>query len=253
MDPLHLVFVGAVIFGAGLTQSIAGFGYALFATPLLIWLGMELPAIIVLVGTCSMFQALIGARKLRAAVPWRLALTATAFRLASLMVGLFVLKKLITLSPEYIKLAVGGILCLLVVVQFFWRVRPAETVHWVWGGLAFTASGLLTGVCGMGGPPLVLWALAHKWSSERTRGFLFAVFATAIPLQIVLLCLIFGEGISKNVVMGIMFVPVVYLGTVVGLPLGNRLSKEELRRIVSVILLIFGLSSMAPAIIAHFH
>ena len=110
----------------------------------------------------------MGARKLRAAVPWRLALTATAFRLASLIVGLFVLKKLVVLSPEYIKMVVGGILCVVVVFQFLWRVQPAEAVHWFWGGLAFIASGLLAGVCGMGGPPLVLWALAHKWSAERT-------------------------------------------------------------------------------------
>ena len=53
MDPLHVIFVGVVIFGAGLAQSTIGFVYALFATPLLVWLGMTLPDIIALIATCS--------------------------------------------------------------------------------------------------------------------------------------------------------------------------------------------------------
>ena len=46
--------------------------------------------------------------------------------------------------------------------------------------LTFTGSGVLAGLCGMGGPPLVLWAMAHDWPTQRIRGFLFAPGASAI-------------------------------------------------------------------------
>jgi len=79
---------------------------------------------------------------------------------------------------------IGGILCLLVAIQYLWRQHPVKAMHWGWGGLAFIGSGLLAGLCGMGGPPLVIWSMAHDWPAEKTRGFLFAVFATSIPTKL---------------------------------------------------------------------
>jgi hypothetical protein len=44
--------------------------------------------------------------------------------------------------------------------------------------IAFAAAALgLAGICGMGGPPLVLWAMAHDWPADKVRAFLFACFA----------------------------------------------------------------------------
>lgn len=247
MDVIDIVVAGGIICLAGIAQSTVGFGYALFATPLLVWTGIPLPSVITLVATCSMIQAIIGARKLHATVPWRLSLTATAVRLASVIIGLLLLKKLVVLNTDHIRVVIGCILCLLVAVQFLWRPQPVNTMHWGWAGLAFVASGLLAGVCGMGGPPLVLWSMAHDWSTHKTRGFLFAVFATSIPVQIVLLSLIFGTAILWNAAIGIAFLPLVYLGTAIGLPIGNRLSKDKLKSIAYAILLVIGISSVVQA------
>ncbi len=249
MEIQHIVVAGTVIFLAGTAQSAVGFGYALFATPLLVWIGMPLQNVITLVATCSMFQAVIGARKLRADVPWRLSLVAVAVRILSLIAGLLLLKRLATLNTYYIRATIGCILCLLVTVQFLWRPRPVKTMHWFWGGLAFLASGLLAGVSGMGGPPLVLWAMAHEWSTHRTRGFLFAVFSISIPFQIILLYVTFGSSILWSTAIGIAFLPLVYFGTVVGLPVGNRMAKDRLRRIAYAILLVVGISAVLPVIL----
>lgn len=82
MEILDIVIAGVIICLVGMAQSAVGFGYALFATPLLMLIGIPLPNVIALVATCSMSQAIIGARKLHASVPWRLSLTATVVRLA---------------------------------------------------------------------------------------------------------------------------------------------------------------------------
>ena len=250
MGILDTVAAGVVIFLASMAQSAVGFGYALFATPLLIMLGLPLPSAITLVATCSMIQAAIGISRLHAAVPWRWSLTATAVRLASVAVGLLLLRQLVALNTDYIRLAVGAILCLLVGMQSVCKPRPAQTPHWRWAGLAFLSSGFLAGFCGMGGPPLVLWSLAQNWSSRRIRGFLFAVFATSIPVQIVLLSLTFPPSILWNVAIGIALLPLVYLGAAAGLPIGNRMDKERLRRIAYLILLVIGISAMAPAVLS---
>ena len=79
MEMLDIVLAGIIILLAVAAQSAVGFGSALFAAPLLVWIGMPLPYVIALIGTCSTAQAAIGARKLRAEVPWRAALVAIIY------------------------------------------------------------------------------------------------------------------------------------------------------------------------------
>jgi uncharacterized membrane protein YfcA len=246
----RIVIAGAVVFFAAAAQSAVGFGYALFATPLLLWVGLPLPSVIALVASCSALQAMIGAHRFRGVLPWRLSVTATAVRLVSLVVGLFMLKHLVALEPSRIRAAIGCVLCILVVIQICWKPRQTANMHWGWGGVAFLGSGFLAGICGMGGPPLVLWAMAHDWSTQKTRGFLFAVFATTLPVQIVLLTLTFGRAILWSVVVGMALLPLVYLGSHFGLTAGNRMSKERLKSAAYTLLIVIGASAVFPMITA---
>jgi uncharacterized membrane protein YfcA len=248
MDLASILLAGLIVGLASAAQSAVGFGYAMFATPLLIWVGIPLPSAITLVATCSLLQAAIGARTLHAAVPWRLALTASAVGFAGLMLGLMLLKRLVALDVTLIRAVIGGILCVLVAVQLRWRPHPTPRLPWGWGGVAFFGSGVLAGICGMGGPPVVMWAMAHDWSNQKTRGFLFAVFATSIPLQLLLLSVTFGVSILTNAALGLAYLPLVALGSAMGLPVGNRMGKARLRRVAFAILLAIGISSMAPVI-----
>lgn len=248
IDILTIVAVAAVLCFASVVQSAIGFAYALVATPLLVWIGIPLPNTITIVAFCSFVQSLVGATHLRVSVPWRLALIATTVRAGMLVVGLLILRQIAGLDTGVIRLVIGIVLCLLVITQLVCRVRPVEHVHWLWGGLAFGTSGLLAGVCGMGGPPLVFWVLGHNWQPEKIRGFLFAVFAASIPIQIVLLYFTFGAGILRSTAMALLLAPAVFLGAAIGLPLGNRLPGPVLKGIVYATLLVIGLSSIIPQV-----
>ena len=249
MDIFTIVGVVGIICVASAIQSAVGFAFALFATPLLTWTGMPLQYIITTVSVCSFVQSSLGTRHLRASVPWRLSLLVIASRLVTLVLGILILKKIAGLDVSGIRLIVGSVLCLLVILQLVGKIRPSEKVHWVWGGLAFSTSGLLMGITGMGGPPLVLWAVAHNWSVEKTRGFLFSVFAATIPIQIMLLYITFGTDILLTAMRALLLAPAVYLGVKIGIPIGNRMPRQLLRRIVYLLLLAIGLSSILPTII----
>lgn len=252
MEIQTIILAGVIVSLAGMAQSTVGFGYALFSTPLLVLIGIPLPSVITLVATCSLIQSFVGALKLRASVPWRLSLSTTAIRLVSIIIGLFLLKRLAAVNTDYVRMVIGGVLSMLVIIQLVWRPRPVRKLHWSWAGLAFFSSGLLAGAFGMGGPPLVLWSMAHDWPTQKTRGFLFAVFATTIPIQIALLSFTFGTEILRNVALGIAFLPLVYLGTAIGIPLGNRLPRTRLRYISYIILLGIGISAVVPPFLAQF-
>ena len=102
----------------------------------------------------------------------------------------------------------------------------------------------------MNGPPLVLWSLAHTWSNQRTRGFLFGVFALSNPVSIVVLSLTFGPAVLWSVVLGVAFLPLIYLGSRIGIPIGNRMKKETLKNVAFALLMVIGLAAALPAVLS---
>jgi uncharacterized membrane protein YfcA len=248
MDAQQVLLVVAIIFSAGVAQSLVGFGYALFATPLLLWSGVPLTTSIALVATCSLLQSIIGIRALKAELPWSLSFKACAGRCVGLVFGLLVLKRLVNLDMVQVRAVIGTILCIVVLVQVLWRPKPVSSLHWGWGGFAFVTSGILQGVCGMGGPPLVIWSMAHDWPGNKIRGFLFSAFGMTIPIQIALLTYTFGSTIMRDVLYGIVCLPLVFLGSTIGLRVGNAINREKLKIIAYALLLATGLSAVVPAL-----
>lgn len=251
IDLIQILTIAIVIFLGGFLQSAVGFGYALFAAPLILWLGVPLPKTIAIVATSALIQSTLGARNLRAQIPWGPVTSATIIRFVTTIMGIWVLKRLSGLSVGEIKLAVGCILCTIVGIQFAWRIEPTERVHPAWGILAFSSSGLLMGICGMGGPPLVLWSMAHTWSNRKTRAFLFTTMLLSIPFLIVLLGLTFGMEALWGVLIGMLLFPSSSLGAVIGIRAGNRIPKPTLRKLAFLLLLIIGLNSIIPQIMQY--
>jgi len=240
----------AALFAAGVLQSAVGFGFALLATPSLVWLGVPLPVAVSMVAGAVVVQSGVSAHHLRRHIPWRLVLASTAVRVPATLAGVSVLVWLSGLSIGAIKFAVGT--ALLVALALLWgcRVAPRERVHPAWGGLAFLVSGFVAGVCGMGGPPLVLWVMAHDWSSERTRSFLFAVYLLACPIYIAMLVWKFGAEALKGAGLGVLLGAVVCGGALLGLAVGRRLPKSRLRPIAYALLSAIAIVSMLPQVLS---
>ena len=243
---MEIVVIAIVLCVAGIIQSAAGFAYALFATPLLLAIGVPLPETITTVSICSFIQSTLGAVHLRKSIPWKTSSIAIIVRVISIGIGLLILYKLSFLDISYIKFIIGCIICGLVLLKLSIKVKIKEKLHWLWGAASFSGSGILSGICGMGGPPLVLWTIAHDWPVKKTRGFLFSVFAASIPPQIFLLYLTFGNDILYVTLTSLCYFPMVLLGTKIGMPIGNRLPKSTLQKIVYAILIFIGVSSILP-------
>ena len=249
MDAFTIIACGMILCIAAMIQATVGFAYALFATPLLVWIGIPLQQAIVIVSIGSMIQSVAGVRSLHALIPWKDALTATALSIIFLLIGLFILKKLIALDSRYILFTVGSALCLLVLFQLLYKPQPVTKIHWVYTALAFSLSGIFSGTVGMGGPPLVLWVMAHDWAPAKMRGFYFANFLTFIPIMIGLMCVLPGFGsMKKPVLTGLAFAPVIYLGSLVGMMIGDRISKKRLYNLTCIFLLATGISAMIASL-----
>lgn len=246
----HIYFTAIIIlFFASILQSAIGFAFALFATPLLTYTGLPLPAIVTLVSSCSFLQSLVGTVKLRKETPWKAAMVATVFRGLSVIFGIFLLKQAIYLNQLYIRMLIGILLVILVLLQVFIRPQPQEKLHWFWGLSAFCGSGFLSGLCGMGGPPLILWVMAHNWSNNKSRAFLFATFTAALPIQLTLMSLNFGKEIWHYFLLALCITPIIYLGSIIGLALGAKLNKNQLKSCAYALLLFIGFSAIIPVLL----
>ena len=244
------IAIAVVLFLASALQSAIGFAFVLFALPFALWLGLPLSHAVVMILLSVLVQVSVGAFQLRQSIRWGSVFFATALRYLALPLGLFVLYHLDAQDPDVVKQVVGLLVLISLAITILGRVEPRESLHKGWGVLAFSASGFLQGIAAVGGPPLVLWVMAHKWSNEETRSFLFACFLLSIPFQIAIIWATFGDQILGPLGTGLLLSPLVALGSAWGVRLGNQISKPLLRTISYAILALAALFSvLAPWIL----
>jgi len=145
------------------------------------------------------------------------------------------------------KQAVGAVLLSIVTLTVVFRPRPRERVAGKWSLPVGFSSGALSGTTGMGGPPVVLWMIAHDWSTQRGRGFLWSLFLLLLPVQIVLMIWGFGWPVVWAVAGGLVMMPLVLLSSHVGGSVGSRWSRPAARRVVLGLLMVLaGVSILGP-------
>jgi uncharacterized protein len=250
-DITTLACIAGIQFAAALLQSTVGFAYALFATPLLVQLGLSLPQAMGLVCVSSLVQTSTGVRRLSHEVRWPLVWSSTLQRYAATVLGTLALRHLARLPTEDVRMTVGLVIGAVVVAQIVVRPVPREQLAPFWSPVAFLSSGLLAGLFGMGGPPVVLWTMAHNWSNARTRAFLFAVFLLSLPFQIVLLAMLFPKELRYGATIAAASLPVLLAGTYAGMRVGDRLPKQLLQVIAYVLLVLIAANAAGPRLIHY--
>ena len=110
--------------------------------------------------------------------------------------------------------------------------------------LAFGLGGFLLGFCGMGGPTLALWVLAHDWTMNRARAFLFFIFSVGLPAQALLMWLFFGNSVLDAMLLSAAALPAVLAGLWCGLYLSRVTSDRLLRQLSLAVLILIAISAI---------
>ncbi len=248
MDVHQIVYALLVVMCGGFLQGTVAFGFGLLSVPLLLMIGLPIPAVLAIASVCTAVQAGSGVHHLRTDVPWKDVGRSVVLRAVTMLLGIWMLSLLVNYPVARIKFWIGLVMLLLVVLQTFLQPQPRATLHRGWDLAAFLTSGFTGGLCSMGGPPLVLWVMAHDWTAERTRAFLFASFMGLVPVQLTLLYWTFGKDVVYGMAVGAALSPVVLLGSLLGLRVGARFSKSLLHRLAFLLLVAIALNAMFPQI-----
>lgn len=238
-----------LILGSAL-QSAAGFAFGMFAIPLLILLGAEAYEAIAIISVCGTIQTLIGIRALRQYIDWMQVALMTILASLFIPIGVVTLGAIVKSVPvSVIRQVFGGVVLTALIVQWVWRIRPREKLHWGWLTAAMPISGFMTGLSGMGGPPAVMWVMSHNWSNQRSRATLWAFFCATTPVSWISLQQRFGNEVFSAIGDGAILSPVMILGILPGLWLGQRIPKPALRQISYVILLVISLYAIGQPLL----
>ena len=96
----------------------------------------------------------------------------------------------------------------------------------------------------MGGPPLVLWMTTRDFQAKQARAFTMTLFLLNAPVQVLLLVFL-SQTMSLDVLLiALIITPLIYLGTAIGVRIGDRFSKPLLNRAALIVLIVIALNAI---------
>ncbi len=238
---MELLYLAAVAFLAGFTQGLSGFGSVLVSLPLVV-LFWDIRTAVPLVSLLALCITTTLTVQLRAHVRWGRILPLLIAALPGMAVGTLLLKRV---RATYLEFLIGVILTSFAVYLFSARPRQRElAAAWKW--VAGFVSGILGGSIGANGPPVIIYTSMQPWDKNPAKSILVGYFMVA------------GVGISSiHASFGLItpevldlftvgFLPVM-AGVLTGSHLFGRMNTAAYRKVVTVLLLILGLSMLVKA------
>ena len=236
--------VSLVLFLSSIVLGSVGFAAGLFGIPLLVLTGISFPDAVAMSLVAAAPQNLIPVWQLRREIDFRRAWRPMLIRYAFMPVGVCTLWLIGQGHKDTASQIVGCLVLGIVALQRFWKVQPQPRIHDAWEWVAFSVGGFLLGLCGMGGPVIVLWVLAHDWPMNKARAFLFFLFATGLPVQGLLMWGFFGDKVLSAMLLSAAALPAILAGLWVGLFLSRRFSDQALRQLCTVVLVAIAISAI---------
>jgi len=231
-----------IIFVAYLIRGITGFGSGLIAVPLLAHL-LPLQVVVPMILVLDLTAALILGGQSRTRVRWNEIGPLVPASLIGILVGANVLAR----APTVPLLVTLGLLVLIFGVRYLLTLPDERPVSRLWALPAGFVGGLVGALFGTGGPPYVLY-LTHRL---RDKGQLRATLSGLFMLDGGLRLLTFtGTGMMLQPDLWrrlLPALPVLAFGLYIGHRVHLRIRREQLIRLVGLLLVLSGGSLLLKA------
>lgn len=235
------IFLLASFFG-GLTSGLAGFAMGLVVSGVYLHILTPIQTAVLIVGFGFVTQG-YGVWALRHSLKWRAALPFMVGGLAGVPAGTMLLTYI---DPAYLRVGVG---VLLVLYSLYMLAKPA--IEPAQGGVAVDVgigflNGMLAGLTGLIGIVVVIWCQLRNWPKDVQRAVFQPVMLATIVTTTVSLAFA-GAVTADTMKLYLLGLPCMLAGTWVGLKLYGKIDDAQFRKVVLVVLLVFGLSLIVPA------
>jgi len=149
-------------------------------------------------------------------------------------------------DARFLLIVLGVFLVVVGTIFLFIRSPRARRIP-PWARAPFgVISGVLTGLFGTGGPPLILYYQLSGYDKAAFRGNLMAIFLLMTAVRVPSYA-VFGLITAPRMWSALAVLPAVILGALIGNSIHLRIEEATFRRLVSAALLLIGLLLLIPA------
>jgi uncharacterized membrane protein YfcA len=228
------LLICVILFLAGFTQGLSGFGSILLSIPLLT-IFMDVKAVIPLTALAGLSITVMLLIQLWQYLEWKKILPLLLGAIPGIVAGVFFLKRL---DKEIIQLILGVILVIYAVYSIIFRASGRK-IGDGWAYLFGFSAGCLGGALSAAGPPVIVYTSLQDWTKDQIKvtiqGFflisgLIVVFLHALT-GLTTLAVIRYYGVS---------LPVLLVGTYFGSLFYGSIKEEHYRKVILILLALLG-------------
>lgn len=250
MEWSALAFLGLAAFAGALVQAATGFGFAILAAPVFLWVMNSKAAIALLVALHLVQSAMVVPRLWARASRWHIK-RLIAGAVIGCPLGVWLLSGM---DVRTLKLAVGAVI-LSVIALIAWRElsasrRPQTASRAPSSPAAVTTgvlSGALTALLVMPGPPLMVYFMRERHAGDAVRALSLSFFALcygAVTVAFALMGTLDGTVLRWTALLA----PAVVLGTLAGVAVGRHFTDQGFRLAVLVLLFLSGVGAIVSGL-----
>lgn len=238
-----IILAGLILLFGSFVQGTIGFALGLIAVPLLIREGFSLSQAVSLTTLSIGIQVVFGVSQLRQHIPWKDVKLAATIRYLTMPIGIFILLSVENMDTAQVKRLVGIAVLLALAIRAIPKLQQRQLPLPV-SIATFSVSGILQGLVAMGGPPVILWMTTRDFTAKQARAFTMTLFLFNAPVQILLLLILSEHMTLDTILMAIVLIPLIFIGSTIGVAVGNRFSKLMLNRLAMAVLLVIALNAI---------
>jgi uncharacterized membrane protein YfcA len=228
------LLICAVIFFAGFTQGLSGFGSILLALPLLATF-LDIKTVIPLTALTGLTMTTVLLIQLRKYLVWRKIIPFLIGTVPGIPLGVLFLKKM---DKGMVEFVLGSLLIAYSVYSLVSKRRPRETAE-RWGYLFGFLGGCLGGAFSASGPAVIVYASLQDWPKDRIKGSLQGMFFVIGAIVVFFYTL---NGLITTAVLkyfGVSF-PAILLGTFVGALSYGKISDVQYKKLMFILVGLLG-------------
>jgi len=228
------VLICLIVFLAGFTQGLSGFGSILLSLPLLA-IFLDIKTVIPLVALIALCITIILFIQLWEHLDWKKIYPLFLGSLPGIPLGVFFLKKL---DKDLIQWILGIILIAYSLYSLFFRSSDKQ-MRKGWGYLFGFFSGCLGGALSAAGPPVIVYMSLQTWSKDTIKVTLQGFFLVSGAIVIFFQAL---SGLTTTVVLRYFLIslPLMFLGTYTGSFFYGKIREEHYKKVILILLAFLG-------------
>lgn len=227
--------IGIIVFLAGFTHGLSGFGSILLSLPLLaIFLAIKtVIPLVALIGLCITTILFI---QLWKHLDWRKVYPLFLGALPGIPIGVFFLKKLDQGTIQWI---LGVILVTYSLYSLFF-LSTNKGIREGWAYLFGFFSGCLGGALSTPGPAAIVYTSLQNWSKDTIKASIQALFLVSYSTVVLFHAV---SGITTAAVFRFFLVslPLLFLGTYAGSLFYGRIREADYKRVILILLALLGM------------